>query len=90
MMQQQPPREPPRELTQWLDEIREQGIVVGPDAPKGYIIRGTRHDSTYNEWRAMDAYQAEQDAETLWNQGRWASIAINGVVRYSLEGEAGH
>jgi hypothetical protein len=88
-------QQPPQELVDWLDELREgvsQGeVTVSGDAPKAYMITGTRPDGTHKQWRAMDAYQAGQNAETLWNQGRWASIAINGVVRYSLEeGEATH
>jgi hypothetical protein len=86
-------KQPPQELIDWLDETRDalsQGTVIVGDTPKAYIVTGTRPDGTHKEWRALDAGQAEQMGETLWQQGRWSSIAINGMVCYPLEGEAGN
>lgn len=75
--------QPPQELIAWLDEIREKGIVAPADAPKSYTVRGYRVDGTHKDFRAMDAYQAERDAEMLWNTGNWTRIEINGVERYA-------
>ncbi len=61
--------QPPRELTDWLDEMREhftKGEVITGDAPKSYFVTGHRQNGTKKDFRAMDAYDAEHAAAVGW------------------------
>lgn len=75
--------QPPQEIIDWLDEIREKGIQpgLGAGAPKSYFVTAYRPDGTFKQFRTTPE-TAEQDAELLWKTHRWARIEIDGKTCY--------